>query len=154
MDEKMLSGQPKKVYPNDQYQQGSAVPTVDAVQHFTSLAHYPSASTPLPEEDQAEKEKLVVLSRAFDCHDEKELVERVEMYVSIVEQLKEQGVVTNKRDIIDWAVAYAFTEGEWYGDKLTTRLQNAMIVSALLLTVTATFFISPPDLGTLYLPYL
>ncbi len=65
----------------------------------------------------------------------------------IVEQLRVQNVVKNKHEVVDWAIANAFTEGSWYGDSLTTRLQNAMIVSALLLTVSAAFFISPPDLN-------
>lgn len=43
----------------------------------------------------------------------------------------------------DWALAMALAP-EWYGDELTTRLQNSMVVSALLLTVTAAIFIDPP----------
>lgn len=99
------------------------------------------------EEDPLEDEKMALLARAFDCDDDEDLLERVEMYVAIVEQLRAQTAVQAKRDVIDWAVAYAFTKGEWYGETLSTRLQNAMIVSALLLTVTASFFISPPELS-------
>eukprot|EP00600_Ochromonadales_sp_CCMP1393_P009322 CAMPEP_0174962058 /NCGR_PEP_ID=MMETSP0004_2-20121128/4577_1 /TAXON_ID=420556 /ORGANISM="Ochromonas sp., Strain CCMP1393" /LENGTH=278 /DNA_ID=CAMNT_0016210557 /DNA_START=198 /DNA_END=1034 /DNA_ORIENTATION=+ len=43
----------------------------------------------------------------------------------------------------DWALAMALSP-EWYSDHLETRLQNSMLVSALLLTVTAEIFISPP----------
>lgn len=43
----------------------------------------------------------------------------------------------------DWAVAMALAP-EWYGEELCTRIQNSMLVSALLLTVTASIFMSPP----------
>ena len=43
----------------------------------------------------------------------------------------------------DWALAMALSP-EWYGDVLTDRLHNSMLVSALLLTVTAAYFTHPP----------
>lgn len=42
----------------------------------------------------------------------------------------------------DWAIANSLSP-DWFGDGLTARIQNSMLVSALLLTVTATNFLSP-----------
>ncbi len=44
----------------------------------------------------------------------------------------------------DWALAQAMNPA-WFSDSLSTRMNNTMLVSALLLTVCASYFIAPPD---------
>jgi hypothetical protein len=50
-------------------------------------------------------------------------------------------------DKFDWALANSLSP-EWFEDGLTKRLQNTMLVSALLLTVTSVIFIDPPITGS------
>ena len=44
----------------------------------------------------------------------------------------------------DWALAQAMNPA-WFSDSLSTRMNNTMLVSALLITVCASYFITPPD---------
>lgn len=44
----------------------------------------------------------------------------------------------------DWSIAAALSP-TWFSDSLTTRMNNTMLVSALLITVTAQYFLSPPS---------
>ena len=50
----------------------------------------------------------------------------------------------SRQSKIDWAIARAMSP-EWFGDHLTDRINNSMLVSALLLTVTAAYFIVAPE---------
>jgi len=44
----------------------------------------------------------------------------------------------------DWALAQAMNPA-WFSDSLSTRMNNTMLVSALLITVCSSYFIAPPD---------
>jgi hypothetical protein len=48
------------------------------------------------------------------------------------------------RTKVDWCVACALAPN-WFGDDLSTRINNTMLVSALLITVTAAFLLEPPQ---------
>ena len=89
-----------------------------------------------------EKDFLLKMRRIFDKTDLSEIKQSLIKYAEMIElthcRFPDMGPVR-----ADWAVAMALSP-EWYGGELATRLQNSMLVSALLLTVTSTMFISPP----------
>jgi hypothetical protein len=82
------------------------------------------------------------LRRVFDRSDLEEIKKCLLKYAETVELIHcrypDMGPIR-----ADWALAMAMAP-EWYGDDLSNRIQNSMLVSALLLTVTASIFISPP----------
>lgn len=80
--------------------------------------------------------------RALDSTDKTVIRERLIKYTEIIELINAR-CATERYEIADWALAMAMAP-DWYGDKLAQRLQNSMLVSALLLTVSAEMFISPP----------
>jgi hypothetical protein len=95
------------------------------------------------EEKNWSKQNLSKLRRILDKTDEKELKESLIKYTETVELLTIRYPAMGFAEKVDWSMAMALSP-EWYGDGLNNRLQNAMLVSALLLTVTSTIFISPP----------
>jgi hypothetical protein len=82
------------------------------------------------------------LRRVFDRSDLEEIKKCLVKYAETIELIHcrypNMGTIR-----ADWALAMALAP-EWYGDDLSNRIQNSMLVSALLLTVTASIFISPP----------
>ncbi len=101
-------------------------------------------------DDNVTDTNSLLLNRLFDTECSNEMIEKCEIYVSITELIVNRFPDMPKRLVIDWALAYAMSKGDWYGESLSTRMQNSMVVSALLLTVTASFFVSPPDLSDSY----
>lgn len=91
------------------------------------------------------KEDLTKLEDALDLDDPKEMRDVIKRYTKIIKLLcdhyPEEKMSRETR--IDWALSDALCP-DWYGSNLISRLQNTMLVSALLLTVTASFFLSPP----------
>jgi hypothetical protein len=97
----------------------------------------------IEEEKSWSKQNLSKLRRILDKTDEEELKDSLVKYAETVELLNARYPAMGFAERVDWAMAMALSP-EWYGEGLTTRLQNAMLVSALLLTVTAAIFIEPP----------
>jgi hypothetical protein len=94
------------------------------------------------------KKALQTLRRCFDLEDEKEIEACYMIYTKCVEMFRAYGQTRdktlNKRQIIDWCLPAAICP-EWYTDSLVNRLNNTMLVSALLITVTAVNVFDPPD---------
>jgi hypothetical protein len=95
------------------------------------------------EEKNWSKQNMSKFRRILDKTDEQEVKDSLVKYAETVELLNIRYPAMGFAERVDWAMAMALSP-EWYGEGLTTRLQNAMLVSALLLTVTSTIFISPP----------
>lgn len=87
-------------------------------------------------------ETLPKLRRILDKTDEKEIKDSLVKYAETIELIHSR-YPNMGHERADWALAMALSP-EWYGEALTTRLQNSMLVSALLLTVTASVFMEPP----------
>ena len=87
-------------------------------------------------------EFLPKIRRILDKKDEQEIKDCLVKYTETIELIHAR--YPNMGHVrADWALAMALSP-DWYGEALSTRLQNAMLVSALLLTVTASIFIAPP----------
>ena len=82
------------------------------------------------------------LRHIFDRKDIQEIKNCIVKYAEIIELIDCRYPNMGKSKA-DWALAMALSP-EWYDENLSSRLQNAMFVSALLLTVTASIFIAPP----------
>ena len=80
--------------------------------------------------------------RIFDTNDEQVIRQALVKYTETVELIHAR-CPTMRYEIADWALAMALSP-EWYAGALTDRLQNSMLVSALMLTVTAELFYDPP----------
>jgi len=85
---------------------------------------------------------LPKLRRITDKIDEQEIKDCLVKYAETIELIHVR-YPNMGHERADWALAMALSP-EWYGDALTDRLQNSMLVSALLLTVTAAYFVEPP----------
>jgi hypothetical protein len=83
------------------------------------------------------------MRRIFDRTDLEEIKKCLVVYADTMEliyaRMPEMPAAVKK----DWATANAMSP-DWFSDALSNRLQNAMLVSALLLTVTAGMFYDPP----------
>jgi hypothetical protein len=89
---------------------------------------------------------LATLRKCFDLTDEKEIKDACEIYAKTIEGFRAYGKKgMTKSQYVDWALPAAISP-EWYNDSLSIRLNNAMLVSALLVTVTAANLVSPPGL--------
>ena len=88
------------------------------------------------------KEFLPKARRILDRKDEQEIKDCLVRYAEMIELIHSR-YPTMGPARAEWALAMALSP-DWYGEGLTTRLQNSMLVSALLLTVTAVIFIEPP----------
>lgn len=86
---------------------------------------------------------LKKLRRILDQADDEEISKALIIYTKFMEfliiQLPSMPVVSK----VDWAISVALCP-DWYNEKLVSRLQNSMLVAALLLTVTSTILIVPP----------
>lgn len=87
--------------------------------------------------------KLKKLRKLLDKKDEEEIKQALITYSETIELIycryPNFGTAS-----ANWALAMAMSP-EWYGEALSNRLQNSMLVSALLLTVTAAYFLEPPE---------
>eukprot|EP01038_Epipyxis_sp_PR26KG_P006946 gene6946-9500_t len=85
---------------------------------------------------------LMTLRKALDLYNKDEINTVLFTYTRTMELMisnfPDKPVIVK----IDWAIANALSP-DWFGDALTTRVQNGMLVAALLLTVTAANFVSP-----------
>lgn len=92
------------------------------------------------------KNQLVSLRRSLDLYKKDDinnvLISYTQTMCLINAKVPSMPVVEKK----DWAIANALSP-DWFGDGLTARIQNSMLVSALLLTVTATNFLAPLGSG-------
>ncbi|KAJ1397481.1 hypothetical protein B484DRAFT_259543, partial [Ochromonadaceae sp. CCMP2298] len=79
-----------------------------------------------------------------DKTDVAEIKEALVKYTETVAQVEARFPAITGNDRISWAIAMALSP-EWYGEGLNNRIQNSMLVSALLLTVTASIFVYPPS---------
>lgn len=86
---------------------------------------------------------LKKLRKLLNMKDESEIKEALLTYSETIEIIHSR-FPNYGPSRADWAFAMAMSP-EWYGDKLTERLQNSMLLSALLLTVTAAYFLEPPE---------
>lgn len=84
-----------------------------------------------------------VLEEILDTYDPKAIRDLLKRYSKTIKLLSSNYKKMNREVRIDWALSDALNP-DWYASNLISRLQNTMLVSALLLTVTASFFLSPP----------
>lgn len=95
---------------------------------------------PRREWDEATLAKIRNVLRLSDVEDIKsKLLKYAEMY-----ELFDASFPTwEVRNKVDWAVACALAP-DWFGEALSTRINNTMLVSALLITVTTALLLAPP----------
>lgn len=98
------------------------------------------------EELAFEPDDLKVLRKTLDACDEEEIANICVSYARTMEQLIQEFPSMAKATKIDWAISMALSP-DWYSDKLVARIQNTMLVAALLLTVTSATLIAPPFFG-------
>jgi hypothetical protein len=85
---------------------------------------------------------LMILRRGLDLYNKDEINKVLMDYTRTVELIIAEFPKMRVESRKDWAIANARSP-DWFGDALATRVQNAMLVAALLLTVTASSFLSP-----------
>lgn len=96
-------------------------------------------------DSQYSSEVLADLRKALDKCSLEALKNALVLYTETIELINSRFEKTMSRDDrANWALAMAMNP-EWYGSAFSDRLQNTMLVSALLITVTASLFLSPPD---------
>jgi hypothetical protein len=122
-------------------QQYPAAPTMMKV-HATCVNEVTSCEAMKIGSNWDEPSFIPKLRRILDRTDAQEMKDCLVKYAETVELIHSRYPDMGP-ERADWAVAMALSP-EWYGEELSNRLQNAMVVSALLLTVTASIFISPP----------
>mmetsp|Transcript_16711 Transcript_16711/g.25106 ORF Transcript_16711/g.25106 Transcript_16711/m.25106 type:complete len:311 (-) Transcript_16711:242-1174(-) len=66
-------------------------------------------------------------------------------YANTIELLASRYPQWSTQERVDWAIAKALSP-EWFDDHLTTRMNNSMLISALLITVSAALYFVPPQL--------
>ena len=88
------------------------------------------------------KNQLATLRRSLDLYKKEDINNVLITYTQTMCLInaKVPGMTINEKK--DWAIANSLSP-DWFGDGLTARIQNSMLVSALLLTVTATNFLAP-----------
>jgi hypothetical protein len=91
---------------------------------------------------QGNKQDLTTLRKSLDLFDPNEINSVLVQYTRTIELLIAEFPDMNVDVKRDWAIANALSP-DWFGDGLSTRIQNTMLVSALLLTVTASAFVGP-----------
>jgi len=85
---------------------------------------------------------LDILRRCLDLYNKDEINKVLMEYTRTVEFIMVEFPQMKIESRKDWAIANARSP-DWFGDALATRVQNGMLVAALLLTVTASSFLSP-----------
>ena len=99
----------------------------------------------LPEEvDQSSWNDLKILRSITGIVEQAEIDKILVNYALSVEIIISKYPEFTRQERIDWAIARAMSP-EWFGDHLTDRMNNTMLVSALLLTVTAAYFVVAPE---------
>lgn len=104
--------------------------------HHKPVEHHQHEKTFSPQQ-------IAVLRRILDMKEEDKINDALMTYSEIVEVIHAYWPNWGPSRA-EWALAMAMSP-EWYGDDLSSRLQNSMLVSALLLTITATYFVEPPE---------
>lgn len=89
---------------------------------------------------------LKVLRKCLDLYDPNEIHAALVTYSRTIELIIAEHPKMPVSVKKDWAIANALSP-DWFGDALTTRIQNTMLVSALLLTVTSVSFMDPIGSG-------
>lgn len=85
---------------------------------------------------------LRILQRCLDLFNKDEINKVLVEYNRTIELIIAEFPALNVEVRKDWAIANARCP-EWFGESLSTRVQNSMLVAALLLTVTASSFLTP-----------
>lgn len=65
-------------------------------------------------------------------------------YTEMIELFSNHFPYWNIRNKVDWSIAVAMAPN-WFGEALSTRINNTMLVSALLITVTTAILLAPPQ---------
>lgn len=96
-----------------------------------------------------EERHLLQLRKILHVYDEETINGILIKYAEMVEMFEAAFPKWTKEQKIDWSIAVAMAP-DWFGEKLTTRINNTMLVSALLITVTTALLLYPPQYA---LPY-
>lgn len=86
---------------------------------------------------------LLSLRQCLDIYNKNDINKALFTYTKTIELITSEFPNMSVIDRQDWAIANALSP-HWFDDSLTSRVQNSMLVSALLLTVAASNFLSPP----------
>ena len=114
-----------------------------------------SKIVPFDEKNDKEKEFLKsidvsdikTLRRVLNKTSKEEISNSIVLYTEIIAFLKSK--YQNKMTLntmIDWAVSIAISDS-WFSNNLTARIANSVLVSALLITITSNFLLSPLAYG-------
>jgi hypothetical protein len=85
----------------------------------------------------------MTLYQSLDTFDDEEIIMIVTSYEKNIHVLCTRCSHMSRKDRIHWAVPSALSPERYGPDNLVACMQNTMLVSALLLTVTASLFLSP-----------
>jgi len=90
------------------------------------------------------EETKATLRRVLHIADAEDTASKMSVYSEMYELFDANFPTWAVRTKVDWCVACALAP-DWFGDALSTRINNTMLVSALLITVTSAFLLNPPQ---------
>ena len=104
----------------------------------------------MPEDTQEEicntwdESKLMQIRKVLHVYDEGDIDTALIKYAEMVEMFSAAFPAWEVRTVADWSIAVALAP-DWFGEGLSTRINNTMLVSALLITVTTALLLYPPQ---------
>lgn len=87
------------------------------------------------------------LQKCSDLCTAEEINDALIKYTKCVSLLKLRFPEFNKRELIDWSIAYSLGGGEFYSSNLGNRIGLSLVVAALFITITAPNLLSVQGLG-------
>lgn len=87
---------------------------------------------------------LLEIRKVLHVYDEEEVDKILLKYAEMMELFTATFPTMAVSAKVDWAMSVAMAP-EWYGESLSTRINNTMLVSALLITVTVAILLYPPE---------
>ena len=91
---------------------------------------------------EGNEQDLLLLRQCLDIYNKDEINAALFAYTKTIELVSSEFPNMDVVQRQDWAIANALSP-DWFNSSLTTRIQNSMLISALLLTVTAASFLNP-----------